>query len=186
MTHFNPFASGDAVPAPELEAVETPVQEGAVRLFGTPYQPHTYPELAFKFALLGATEPELAELFDIAPQTLQAWCAKYPLFKRSIVEGRMVADAEVAHSLYRCATGYTREEVKIFQFQGMPVVVPFTQYYAPDVGAAKHWLGVRQRVKWRAPTDTVDVASKQVVEMRQISADATPEAAADMYKKMLG
>lgn len=178
MPYINPFLPrGDAEPAPEPEAVQ---------LFGTPYKPHVYPELAFKFCLLGCTEPELAELLDVSVQTLQAWQVAHPLFKRSIVEGRKVADAEVAHSLYRCATGYTREEVKIFQFQGVPVVVPFTQYYAPDVGAAKHWLGVRQRVKWRAPTEVVDVAAKTTVEAKQIAADATPEQAADMYKKMLG
>jgi hypothetical protein len=173
----NPFAPGGAA---------APAKQEPVQLFGAPYKPDVYPELAFKYCLLGATDVELCELFDIAVQTLAAWRAEHPLFDRSIVEGRNVADAEVAHSLYRCATGYTREAVKIFQFQGVPVVVPYTEYYAPDVGAAKHWLGVRQRVKWRAPTEVVDVAAKQTVEMKQISADATPEAAADMYKKMLG
>ncbi len=178
MAHFNPFADGAAAPAPEPEK---PVQ-----LFGTPYQPHIYPELAFKFCLLGATDDDMCELLGIALDTYQRWQVEHPLFRRSIMEGRQVADAEVAHSLYRCATGYTREEVKIFQFQGVPVVVPFQQYYAPDVGAAKHWLGVRQRVRWRAPTDVVDVTAKTAMTTRQISADATPEEAADMYKKMLG
>lgn len=183
MAYFNPFVThGEASPVPP----ERELEAKGPQLYGTPYQPQTYPELAFKFCLLGATEPELCELFDIALQTLQAWRVEHPLFNRSIIEGRAVADAEVAHSLYRCATGYTREEVKIFQFQGVPVVVPFQQYYAPDVGAAKHWLGVRQRVKWRAPADVVDVTAKQTVETKQIAADASPEQAADMYKKMLG
>jgi hypothetical protein len=181
MGYFNPFAGGDAEPANEPDSAQE-----AVQLFGTPYKPHVYPELAFKYCLLGATDVQLCELFDIAVQTLAAWRAEHPLFNRSIIEGRDMADAEVAHSLYRCATGYTREEVKIFQFQGVPVVVPFTQYYAPDVNAAKHWLGVRQRVRWRAPTDVVDVSAKTTMTTQQISADATPEQAADMYKKMLG
>jgi hypothetical protein len=175
--YVNPFKpAGDAEPVPS-----EPVQ-----LFGVPYNPDVYPELAFKFCLLGATNPELAELLGVSPSCIDVWLVDYPLFRKSVQAGRDIADAEVAHSLYRCATGFTREEVKIFQFQGMPVVVPYTAYYAPDVSAQKHWLGVRQRVKWRAPTDTVDVAAKTISEVKQISADATPEQAADLYKRMLG
>lgn len=177
---FNPFKrSGDDVPAkPET-----------VQLFGAPYKPHIYPELVFKYCLLGATNARLAELLDVEASTIVKWMAEYPLFRRSIIEGRDMADAEVAHSLFKCATGYTREEVKIFQFKGVPVVVPYTAYYAPDVAAQKHWLAVRRKqdkeVTWR-DVQTVDVEARQVVETKQISADATPEQAADMYKRMLG
>lgn len=171
---FNPFRR-DAAPS-----VAQPAQ-----LFGIPYQPAVYPELAFKFCLLGASEKELCELLDISHDTLRQWQKEHPLFRRSIIEGRAQADANVAHSLYRCATGYTRQEVKIFQFQGVPVVVPFEAYYAPNVEAAKHWLRVRQKDKW-ATSDTVDVTARQIVETKQITADATPEQAAELYKRMLG
>lgn len=183
----NPFKR-DSVAAPVTPEVvaEPPAPKApAVQLFGVPYQPDVYPELAFKYALLGASELELCELLDISHDTLRQWQKEHPIFRRSIVEGRNVADANVAHSLYRCALGYEREEVKIFQFQGVPVVVPFTAYYAPNVDAAKHWLRVRRKDKWQ-PTDAIDVNATQVVETKQISADATPEQAAELYKRMLG
>lgn len=174
---YNPFRT-NAVDT--VDAAPEPPQ-----LFGVPYQPAVYPELAFKYCLLGASELELCELLDISHDTLRQWQKQYPLFRKSIIEGRGIADANVAHSLYRCATGYTRQEVKIFQFQGVPVVVPFEAYYAPNVEAAKHWLRVRRKDSW-APTDTVDVTATQVVETKQISAEATPEQAAELYKRMLG
>lgn len=173
----NPFKdSGAATPALEPEPV---------KLFGVPYRPQVYPELVFKYCLLGATDLQLCDLMDISHDTLAQWRKQHPLFNRSIVEGRAMADAEVAHSLYQCAKGYTREEVKIFQYRGVPIVVPYEHYYAPDVRAATYWLSLRQKDRWSQP-QAIDVQARTVVETKVISADATPEQAAELYKSMLG
>ena len=47
---------------------------------------------------------------------------------------------EVANSLYNRAKGYEQEVVKVFQFQGEPIIVPVIEKIAPDTGAAMAWL----------------------------------------------
>jgi hypothetical protein len=55
----------------------------------------------------------------------------------------------VANSLYNRAKGYEVQDVKIFQFQGSEVIVPYTKIIEPDVSAASLWLRNRQPKKWR-------------------------------------
>ena len=57
--------------------------------------------------------------------------------------------AYVAESLYHRARGYVHEEDKIFQHEGMPVIVPTMKHYAPDTNACSLWLRNRQPDKWR-------------------------------------
>ena len=55
--------------------------------------------------------------------------------------------------MFKRATGYQLDTVKVFQFQGEPVIVPVVEDIAPDTGAAMAWLKNRQRDKWRDKTD---------------------------------
>jgi hypothetical protein len=55
----------------------------------------------------------------------------------------------VAEALYKKATGYEQETVKIFQFQGESVIVPYTEKIQPDTAAAFIWLKNRQGKQWR-------------------------------------
>ena len=63
-------------------------------------------ELAHNYCLLGATNPELAGFFDVAPRTIDNWIASHPAFAEAVREGRVVADARVARCLYERAVGY--------------------------------------------------------------------------------
>ena len=112
-----------------------------------------YAEQARKLCLLGSTDEELADFFGVVPQTIYNWQASHPEFLESIKRGKMMADAEVADRLYRRALGYEHEAVKIFQFQGAPVEVPYTEIYPPDTQAASLWLRNRQPKKWRDKQD---------------------------------
>lgn len=38
--------------------------------------------------------------------------------------------------------------MKIFQYEGSPVIVPHKEHVPPDVGAAKMWLTNRKRGEW--------------------------------------
>ena len=64
-------------------------------------------ELAHNYCLLGATNPELAGFFDVAPRTIDNWIASHPAFAEAVREGRVVADARVARCLYERAVGYS-------------------------------------------------------------------------------
>src|ERR1044072_7968440 len=71
-----------------------------------------YCKLARKFCILGATNEQLAELFEVSLSTVGAWLVQFPEFKQAVNQGRAVADADVAESLYSRATGDARKGEK--------------------------------------------------------------------------
>lgn len=120
-----------------------------------------FAEQARKLCLLGATDAEMADFFGVTEQTVNAWKAAHPDFLESITQGKILADAEVADKLHQRAMGYSHPAVKIFNNQGVELVVPYTEHYPPDTQAASLWLRNRQSKKWRdkqepdAPTDSM-------------------------------
>jgi hypothetical protein len=114
----------------------------------TKYKPE-YAEQAFKLCLLGSTDEEMADFFNISVATLYNWKNDYPEFLEAIKNGKIKADADIANSLYNRAKGYKQQTVKVFQYQGDPVIVPVVEHIPPDTGAAMAWLKNRQPKRWR-------------------------------------
>lgn len=112
-----------------------------------------YAEQAYKLCLLGATDVEMADFFQVAESTLNLWKKRHPEFSESITRGKLLADAEVAEKLYQRAKGYSHEAVKIFNHQGAEMIVPYVEHYPPDTQAASLWLRNRQPAKWRDKQD---------------------------------
>jgi len=56
-----------------------------------------------KLCLLGATDKELADFFEVSEQTINNWKSQFPKFLESIKSGKSQADAEVSQSLYNKA-----------------------------------------------------------------------------------
>lgn len=112
------------------------------------YKPE-YAEQARKLCLLGATDKELADFFDVAESTINKWKTDFPEFSESIKSGKDIADGDVADRLYRRAMGYSHKAVKIFNDQGAPLEVEYTEHYPPDTTACIFWLKNRQKGKWR-------------------------------------
>jgi hypothetical protein len=108
-----------------------------------------YASQANKLCLLGATDRELADFFEVSEATVNTWKQRHPAFLDSIKEGRKAADAKVARSLFERACGYSHPEDKIFQYEGAPVIVPTTKHYPPDTMAASLWLRNRRPDLWR-------------------------------------
>lgn len=115
-------------------------------------------ELAYNYCLLGATDKELADFFDVSEATINVWKHVHPEFLESLKKGKEQADALVAQSLFKRATGYEHDAVKIFNDQGRPLTVDYTERYPPDTTAAIFWLKNRQPSKWRDKQD-VDLSS---------------------------
>ena len=65
-----------------------------------------YNQLAENYALLGATDKEMANLFGVTERTLNQWKKDYPEFLQSLKKGKSIADANVAAKLYNRAIGY--------------------------------------------------------------------------------
>ena len=104
-----------------------------------------YNDQVFKLCLLGATDIEISEFFEIDETTLHRWKAKEPLFRQSLKRGKMEADMEVSNSLYNMATGYKYEEQ---QSTAKGTVVTVEKYQHPNERSNARWLHNR-RNNWR-------------------------------------
>jgi hypothetical protein len=113
-----------------------------------------YNEQAYRLCLLGHTDAELAVFFEVNEDTIHEWKKVYPNFSESIKKGKDIADGHVADSLYKRATGYSHEAVKIFVQEGQEIIVPYTEHYPPDATSMIFWLKNRQRKKWRDKVET--------------------------------
>jgi hypothetical protein len=105
--------------------------------------------LAYKFCLLGATNEDLAGLFEVCVAIIGYWLRKSPEFKQAVQDGRDVADADVAHSLLQKAKGFTHKDVKVLRGDSGAQEVEYNRYFPPDTQAAVFWLRNRRRKQWR-------------------------------------
>lgn len=124
----------------------------------TAYLP-AYAKQAYKLALVGMTDVQLADFFEVGVTTLNRWKLKHPEFRASLKRGKDEADAMVAQALYRRALGYSHKAVKILTVavggnMGSEVrEVPYIERYPPDSTACIFWLKNRQREQWRERTE---------------------------------
>jgi hypothetical protein len=109
-----------------------------------------YAKLVYKYCLLGATDKELAALFDTTEQTINAWKQNQPEFLESMKRGKEIADAKVAEKLYHRAIGYEHPDIITATYQGaITDIKEVTKHYPPEPVAAIFWLKNRQPGKWR-------------------------------------
>ena len=112
----------------------------------TKYKPE-YDQQAYKLCLMGATDAQLADFFEVDEGTINRWKDKHGGFCASVKRGKMPADGEVAESLFRRATGYTHPDVHIGMYEGEAVITKITKHYPPDTAAICFWL--KNRAGWR-------------------------------------
>lgn len=70
--------------------------------FNNKYQPD-YVKQVYKLCLLGATDQELADFFEVDRDTIKNWAKKHLDFAEARRNGKLKADAEVASKLYKRA-----------------------------------------------------------------------------------
>lgn len=140
--------------------------EGKIDGRPTSYKPE-YDEQARKMCLLGATDTQLADFFEVAESSIHLWKQAHPSFSESIRAGKDIADAEIAASLFHRAKGYSHPEddirtVSAGANMGSEIVItPTIKHYPPDTAAAIHWLNNRQKANWRSKTE-VDLNAEVV------------------------
>ena len=108
-----------------------------------------YAKQAAKLCALGATDRDVADFFEVSEATVNRWKIAHHDFCESLKVGKEPADDKVEQSLYRKATGYSFDAVKIFQFNGAPVVVNYVEHVPPSDTACIFWLKNRRPEKWR-------------------------------------
>lgn len=105
-----------------------------------------YNELAYKLCLLGHTDEELAQFFEVHVSTIHQWKLDYPDFSDSIKNGKEFADVEIVQSLYNRARGMTLKKQVV---KGEGAIVEVEDEIPPDTTAMIFWLKNRQPKKWR-------------------------------------
>jgi hypothetical protein len=168
---------------PEIEGIGYEPRVGRP----TDYQANYMPRVAFSMTLLGATVPEIAEAFAVCPATIATWKNIHPEFLEACKRGGIVADARVAQSLYKRATGFKYASVKIFHNKDDGTVyAPYEEYVIPDPGAAMRWLNVRRGWTERKElvadiTPSVALTELQERLAEQVTRLLTVEASRDDY-----
>lgn len=114
----------------------------------TDYRPE-YVRMAARACQLGAIDKDLAEMFDVSEQTINAWKKAHPEFLEALKINKAFADERVERALYERAIGYSHAEDKIFNNNGEEMVVETTKHYPPDTGACVVWLANRQPDRWK-------------------------------------
>lgn len=108
-----------------------------------------YAEQARKLCLLGHTDSELAQYFEVSESTINKWKLDHSEFSESIKKGKEFADGNVADRLYQRAMGYVAPDIDVRVIENKIVETPLEKYYPPDTTAAIFWLKNRQKDKWR-------------------------------------
>lgn len=108
------------------------------------YKPE-YAEQCYKLCLLGHTDRDLGEFFGVSHTCIQKWAEKYEEFGEALRNGKELADAEVANSLYNRAKGGLTVTKQKLDKEG--VVVDLEEELPPDVRAMETWLASRRKKK---------------------------------------
>lgn len=105
---------------------------------------------AAKLCLLGATDEQLADFFEVERSTIWRWRVAHKGFANAIADSKSVADDRVERSLYSKALGYEYvETVETTDDAGvMKEVKTSTRHQAADNTAMIFWLKNRRGDKW--------------------------------------
>lgn len=134
-----------------------------------------FADQTFKLCLLGATDPELANFFGVSDRTIANWKDEHPAFLQATIDGKEKADAEVAHSLYKTATGHQITAEKVVKVGDKFEAVRYKQFIPGDPNAAYRWLLNRRRGDW-TDNKTVTVNSPSTAEEARAAARAEVQA----------
>lgn len=121
-----------------------------------------YIEQVYKLCLLGATDKEIADFFEVSESTIDNWKNEHSLFLGSIKEGKEQADMEVAEKLRERAKGFEWQEAQPVKLKEVKYdngkrvseierveIVMVDKVVPPDPTSAIFWLKNRRSQHWR-------------------------------------
>lgn len=113
----------------------------------TVYQ-NIFAHQAFTFCLHGATNDDLATMFQVSTRTINRWLIDHKEFCHAVMAGRTKADSEVSKAIYKSAVGFWVPEVHVSNYKGKITLTEVQKYYPPNLGAAIFWNTNRAPDKW--------------------------------------
>lgn len=144
----------------------------------------TYCGQVYKLCLLGATDKDIADFFEVTESTINLWKTTYYRFSESIKKGKKLADMIVAESLFQRSKGatvkkqtaikvrttgsdengkrYTKEEIQVINLK---------EQIPPDTTAMIFWLKNRHSKEWRDKQE-VEVTVNPFLELMKKATDA--------------
>lgn len=148
-----------------------------------------YNKLAYNYCLLGATDKNLAEFFDVSEATINNWKREHPEFLESLRAGKENADMLVANSLFQnClgATVKTQKEVKVkcvdpdtLKIVERIEIIDLLEQLAPDTNAQKFWLSNRRSDVWRNKQEHDHTTQGDKINVISLGAGIKPDESTD-------
>lgn len=156
---------GLPVPGPGRDSLYTPEMNDAAR----------------KLALLGLTDEEMATFFGVHVSTYYRWKAENPAFHEAVNAGKVIADANVADSLYKRATGEHVQIEKVVKNAktGEHSTIKVMTYIPGEASAAMNWLKNRRRQDWQDKVDHSHSGSLEITSKEQRDAAVAAATRAD-------
>lgn len=124
-----------------------------------------YNEQVTKLCLLGATDKDIADFFNVCEASVNNWKNAHPEFLESIRQGKIVADMEVANSLYKTTQDRTVIEQQAFKTKNVDWVdgkriesevveiVDVEKVIPADFRSQQFWLKNRRADSWKDKTE---------------------------------
>lgn len=117
-----------------------------------------FKDMVFELCLLGLGNEEIAKVIGVSESTFKVWAADENKLLTPVIEGKTIADAKVAKSMYNRALGYEYTETKeSVNKKGETESTETVKHIAGDTGAQMNWLANRQRKLWRKNDSKVEV-----------------------------
>jgi hypothetical protein len=92
-----------------------------------------YCRQAYRLALLGLTDKQMADVFGVTEPILSSRKHEHADFRQTLLDGKVIADSEVAESLYKRSLGWSHESSKVVRPAAKtPVVVRYIERFPPD------------------------------------------------------
>ena len=135
------------------------------------YNGKYHPQLVYYMALGGMIDTGIAKELNISVSTLNKWKKDYPEFSESLKRGKEDPDNKVIASLLKSALGYEHPEDKIFNQNGIPLVVPTIKHYPPNSTSIIFWLKNRLPENWRDKQELAVTEHNITVSRESINAD---------------
>lgn len=120
------------------------------------YSANNY-HIIYTLCLLGLNDGEIGDALGLGPTAINYNKLHNEGFRNAINQGRVLAKAKVAESLYKMAVGYEIEVEEVHTVNRQLEIVKVKKFVQPNPWAAAKILALRDRDRWAEAAQTVNI-----------------------------